>query len=70
MPNRRLKLKAFRVMKGLSQQEMAEELNCSRGRYAGIESGRRDGTHEFWQTLQNTFEISDSEMWGLMKEEE
>lgn len=67
---RRLKLKAFRASKGLSQQEMAEKLGCTRSRYAGIEAGRRNGAQEFWTTLQQTFSISDDEMWGLMSKEE
>jgi len=67
---RRLKLKVFRVSKGLSQQEMAEKLGCSRSRYAGIEAGKRDGAQKFWKTLQQTFNISDDKMWGLMNKEE
>ncbi len=66
---RRLKLKAFRASKGLSQQEMADKLGCSRSRYAGIEAGKRNGAQKFWETLQQTFNISDDEMWGLMNKE-
>lgn len=54
----------------MSQQEMAEKLGCTRSRYAGIEAGRRNGAQEFWATLQQTFNISDDEMWGLMSREE
>lgn len=66
---RRLKLKAFRASKGLSQQEMADKLGCSRSRYAGIEAGKRNGAQKFWETLQQTFNISDDEMWGLMNKD-
>ena len=64
---KRLKLKAFRALKGLSQSEIALKIGCSRIRYAGIETGRRDGSLEFWRALQTAFDIPDAEMWALMK---
>lgn len=67
---KRLKLKAFRALKGLSQAEFAEKIGCTRSRYTGIETGRRDGSPEFWAALQNAFGIPDAEMWGLMSREE
>lgn len=66
---KRLKLKAFRALKGLSQSEFAERIGCSRARYAGIETGRRDGTPDFWRALQAAFEVPDAEMWALMQQE-
>lgn len=66
---KRLKLKAYRALKGLSQSEFAERIGCSRGRYTSIETGRRDGTPEFWRALQSAFEIPDTEMWALMQRE-
>lgn len=65
----RLQLKAFRVGKGLTQQEMADKIGCTRSRYVGIEAGRRDGGQEFWQALQQAFEIKNEEMWKLMNKE-
>lgn len=67
---KRLKLKALRALKGLSQSEMADRIGCTRSRYTGIETGRRDGTPEFWNALQKAFDIPDEEMWGLMTRSE
>lgn len=64
---KRLKLKAFRILQGLSQAEFAKKVGCTRARYTGIETGRRDGSPEFWRALQTAFNIPDAEMWGLMQ---
>ena len=65
----RKKLKLFRVEKDLTQGEMAEKIGCSRAAYCGIESGSRDGKQAFWEDLQKAFDIPDSEMWALRKNE-
>lgn len=67
---KRLKLKAFRVERGLNQFEMADKLHCSRATYAGIEAGTRGGGFWFWLKLQRTFNIPDERMWGLTKDNE
>ncbi|MBP3573228.1 MAG: helix-turn-helix transcriptional regulator [Prevotella sp.] len=67
---RRLKMKAFRAGLGLSQQQMADKLGCSRGRYAGIEAGKRNGDQNFWLNFQKVFNISDSEVWEFMTQKE
>lgn len=64
---KRLKLKAFRALQGMSQAEFAACIGCTRARYAGIEAGRRDGSPDFWRAIQAAFDIPDSEMWGLMQ---
>lgn len=64
---KRLKLKAFRALRGLSQDEMSKKIGCTRSRYTGIETGRRDGSPEFWRAMQAAFDIPDAEMWGLMQ---
>lgn len=66
---KRLKLKAFRALKGLSQADFAARIGCTRARYTGIETGRRDGAPEFWRALQAAFEVPDAEMWALMQTE-
>lgn len=66
----RLQLKVFRVSNGLTQQEMADKLGCTRSRYVGIEAGRRDGGQDFWEALQKAFEIENEKMWELMNKEE
>ncbi len=67
---KRLKLKAFRAGLGLSQEQMADKLGCSRGRYAGIEAGRRNGDQNFWSNFQKTFNIPNNKMWELMSAKE
>lgn len=66
---KRLKLKSLRAGRDLSQDEMAEKLEVSRGTYADIENGTRDGSVEFWLNLAKLFELSDSEVVELMKNE-
>ena len=64
-----MKLKAFRALQGMSQAEFAACIGCTRGRYAGIEAGRRDGSPDFWLAIQAAFGIPDAEMWALMQAE-
>lgn len=67
---RRLKLKAFRAGLGLNQEQMAAKLECSRGRYAGIEAGARNGDQNFWLKFQKIFNLPDEKMWEIMTEKE
>ena len=64
---KRLKLKAFRALQGMSQAEFAACIGCTRARYAGIEAGRRDGSPDFWRAIQAAFGIPNAEMWELMQ---
>lgn len=66
---KRIALKQFRVGEQLTQQEMANKLEISRVTYIAIENGVRNGTVEFWRTVQKTFNVPDSEMWKLQKQE-
>lgn len=64
---KRKNLKVFRAKQDLTQAEIADKLNYSRSQYALIERGDRDGTQAFWNNLQAVFNVSDEEMWKLMK---
>ena len=64
---KRIKLKQYRVGLDISQQEMSDRLGVSRTQYVLIENGHRHGTLHFWQRMQDTFGIPDSDMWGMMK---
>lgn len=66
----RSNLKAFRVKKNLDQQKMADVLGVSRATLSAIEKGKRRGSESFWNRLQTTFNVSDTEMWELTKNEE
>lgn len=46
---------------------MAARLNVPKPSYIAIENGLRNGNHLFWKKFQNTFHISDAEMWKLQK---
>lgn len=58
----RTKLKVLRVKEDLTQDEMAKKLGVSRQTYQAIESGERRGSDIFWNNVQTTFEIPESEM--------
>lgn len=66
----RVNLKVLRVSKNMSQSEIAKKLGVTITYYAYIERGLRDGSHEFWNKLKETFNIPENEMWSLMKKEE
>lgn len=63
----RTNLKVFRVAHKLTQAEIAAKLGVSRQTYAYVERGERLGTQSFWDTLQQVFNVPDSEMYSLMK---
>jgi DNA-binding XRE family transcriptional regulator len=66
----RTNLKVFRVKKHLTQTEMAEKIGYLRQTYAAIENGKRDGRQAFWCDLQKAFNLSDGDVWALMKNDE
>ena len=66
---KRIKLKQFRIGLQLTQQEVANKLHITAVSYAAIENGKRDGNFQFWANLQKALNISDSDMYGLMKKE-
>lgn len=62
----RMNLKIFRVQHNLTQEEMAEKIGCRRATYSCIENGTRGGRQEFWQSLQQAFNIPANNMFSLM----
>ena len=67
MANKRDALRRFRRSYDLSQKQMAEKLNYSFSHYSLIERGLKDGSQDFWNKLQQTFDIPDADMWSLIK---
>lgn len=63
----RLNLKVFRTKQKLTQTEMGEKIGVSRQVYANVENGRNAGSTEFWDGLQQAFDVPDEEMYNLMK---
>ena len=66
----RLNLKVFRIKQNMKQSDIAKKLGMTSASYSMIEQGKRDGTITFWNKLKETFDIPDTEMWSLMKNEE
>lgn len=65
----RINLKIFRIQQHLSQEEICEKIGCSRATYSAIENGVRNGRQTFWKNFQKAFDLPDSDMWALMKNE-
>ena len=64
----RLDLFLFRKNeKKLTQMEMAEKLGISVSNYNLIENGKRRGSLDFWENLQNKFDLADSDVWNMQK---
>lgn len=65
----RINLKVFRIKQHMTQKEISARLGYSRATYAAIENGVRNGRYYFWADLQAAFDVTDAEMWELMKNE-
>lgn len=63
----RRNLKVFRIMQGLTQEEMAEKLGVTRVFYSNVENGKNSTSYKFLKKLQKTFDLSDEEVWKLSK---
>ena len=65
----RTALKQFRIGVHLKQAEMGEKCGVSRATYANIENGKRGGSADFWDNLQERFNLSDEKTRQLQKKE-
>lgn len=61
----RTKLKVFRIMKKLNQQQIAALLGYERAYYGHIERGLQKGSAAFWERLQAAFWLTDNEVQEL-----
>ena len=66
----RKNLYMFRHGLGLTQQEMADKIGCSRATYSAIEKGKQNGRVQFWEDVKTAFNITDAKKGELMKKEE
>lgn len=66
----RLNLKLLRVKHHLTQEELAQKLNCSRLTYLEIERGNRSLTDDMILKLQTIFDLTPNEVLEIMQKEE
>lgn len=65
----RNKLKELRKSLKLTQEEMANLMQCSRQFYCAIEKGYKNCSQNKWDTLQIALNIPDEEMYLLIKKQ-
>lgn len=62
---KRKNLKLLRIKNDLTQEELAKALNISLSSYNLIENGERNGSIDFWNSLQEFFKLTGEEIWNL-----
>ena len=67
---KRSRLKAFRVLNGLTQADFAARCGIGREAYIRIESGISNGLPRFWENLRIAFDLRESELKELKKRDE
>ena len=60
-------LKKFRKKIKMKQEEVAKIINYSRQYYSCVERGKKRGSVEFYQRIQDKFDLTDAETWVLTK---
>lgn len=58
----REKLKAARTAKGMTQQQVADELGISLRNYCRLESGQTMGRIPYWDALEDLFGVNQREL--------
>lgn len=68
MPTRYNSLRDLRYKNGdLTQEEMAKRIGISKAAYCNIERGVRFGSVATWEKIQTLFNLTDDEVWKLIK---
>ena len=60
-------MKIKRIEFGDSIEECSKKLKTSRHNIYLIESGKRNGSFEFWINFQKEYKVRDEEMWNVIK---
>ena len=68
MENRRLI--QIRASKKIRQDHLSKDLGFGYNYVSRVENGITKGSVEFWNAIQNYFEIPDEEMWGIINGKE
>lgn len=63
----RMALKLLRVARGMTQDEAAVAAGYNRQYWQLVESGKKDGSVDYWKGVQRAFGIADTEMWSVMQ---
>lgn len=63
----RTKLKVFRVLQKLSQDEMSAVLGYGHAYYGHVERGTQKGSARFWLQLQKAFALTDKQVKELQE---
>lgn len=66
----RLKLKKFRVGKGMTQEVFAREIGFNRTYYGAVENGKHEGSMKFWKAISRRFAIPMSEVVEMMENDD
>lgn len=57
-----LRLRVFRVSRGLTQAQMADRLGYSESHYSRIEGGYNRPRPYFWESIKTTFRLTDEQI--------
>ena len=57
----------FRESLGLTLEEAAQKIGCTRTYLNNLELGKSIGTINFWEKFQEAFGIEDYDFWTLIK---
>lgn len=61
------KFKEFRENLGITQLEMSKSINYSLAYIKKIEAGERRGSIAFWKQIQEVYNVDNSKIWRLVK---
>lgn len=67
---KRNNLVAFRKSLGLTIDDVAAKLNCTRAYYNNIELGKNDGSIKFWDKFKDVFGVENYDIWNLLEKGE
>ena len=62
---KRYNLKSFRIVRGMTQANMANELGLSTNYYKSVENGLYDPSEKVWEKLSAIFQLTDDQLEAL-----
>ena len=64
----RQKLRDLRINNNHTQDFVARKTGTTKEYFGLIENGKRVGTVPYWLRLQKFYKLTDTEIWGIVKE--